>query len=138
MPAVKEKNFEIMVTYILYASPDEVFDALTQESRISDWMDANVKLEPFKDGTIELFDGWMKGTILQFNKIKRELAYTWKPAEWSKKQPASKVVFSLKKHEAGTEIVVHHSDFPNKEESEKHRSGWVDHFFEPLNDYFTR
>jgi uncharacterized protein YndB with AHSA1/START domain len=67
----------------------------------------------------------------------KKLSYSWKPAEWDKKALPSKVVYSFNKHSAGTEIILEHTDLPSAEEASKHKDGWIDYVFEPLNDYFT-
>jgi uncharacterized protein YndB with AHSA1/START domain len=138
MPAVKEKKYTLTLKYVVYATPSKVFDAVTKESIISEWSDDKSKLEPVVNGKMEMFDGWVKGEVLRFNKIKRELSYTWKPSEWSKKIESSIVDFKFEKHPAGTEVTINHFNFPGQSEADKHTGGWVDHFFEPLNDYFTR
>lgn len=137
MSAVKDKEYALTLQYIVYASPEDVFDAITKEALISEWCEGGGKFEPFVNGKMELFDGWVKGEVLGFNRLKRELAYSWKPAEWKKNKASSVVDFKFKSHPAGTEVFVSHKNFPNQSEVDKHKNGWVDHFFDPLNDYFT-
>ena len=133
---MSEKNFSIKLKYVIYAPPSKVFEALTKSSTISKWSGQSGKVSPEKNGAFELFDGWVKGEVKEFNPAKK-LSYTWKPAEWDKKTTPSLVTYVFKEHKAGTEIFLEHSGFPNKEESEKHESGWIDYVFEPLNDYFV-
>ncbi len=138
MPKVLSGTFAIELNYVVYATPEKVFDSITKEAEINQWCEGGGKFEPFVKGNFEMFGGWVKGQVLKFNRIKRELEYSWKPSEWSKKAEPSVVEFSFKKHPAGTEVSITHSGFPSQEESEKHRSGWVDHFFEPLNDHLIK
>jgi uncharacterized protein YndB with AHSA1/START domain len=138
--AVKKKadpTFTVSISYVVYSTPAKVFDALTQESQIAQWCDGGGHVDAEIDGTMELFGGWVKGTVVEFNKRSRKLSYTWRPTEWDKKVPHSLVSYSFNQHPAGTEILVEHSGFPSQVEADKHRSGWVDHVFEPLNDFFT-
>lgn len=129
------KNISIKLKYIIYAPPDKVFEALTDTAVLSKW-GGNGKVSLKEDGAIEMFDGWVKGKVLEFKPAKK-LSYTWKPAEWDKKIPESIVEYILKEHQAGTEVILEHKDFPSQEEASKHKDGWVDYVFEPLNDYFT-
>lgn len=130
------KNFSLKTKYIVYASPEKVFEALTNSSVISKWSKGNGKVTPKIDGDFELFDGWVKGKVLEFKPAKK-LSYSWKPAEWDVKTAPSVVKYVFNEHKAGTEIILEHTGFPSQEETDKHNSGWIDYVFEPLNDYFT-
>jgi uncharacterized protein YndB with AHSA1/START domain len=138
MQSTKITDLAFKVNYIVYGSPEKVFDAVTKQSQIEEWCEGGGKIEPFVKGEVNLFGDWMKGEVLKFNKIKRELSYSWKPKEWTKSSEHSLVDFKFTKHSAGTVVEVTHSNLPNAAVAKKHKSGWVDHFFEPLNDYFTR
>jgi len=131
------KGFSIATSYILYAPPAKVFEALTQEGIIGQWCDGGGKVDNKVDGDVEMFDGWVKGKVVVFDSRGKKLAYTWKPSEWSAKTAPSLVEFTLKPHAAGTELFVEHSGFPSQEEADKHLGGWTDYVFEPLNDYIT-
>ncbi|HKR04637.1 MAG TPA: SRPBCC domain-containing protein [Bacteroidia bacterium] len=133
---MSEKKFSLKLKYIVYASPDKVFEALTKSSIINKWSDSKGIVSEKTGGKFELFDGWVKGEVLIY-KPGKKLSYTWKPAEWDKKTPPSIVIYSFNEHEAGTEIILEHKDFPSAEETAKHKDGWIDFVFEPLNDYFT-
>ena len=131
-----EKSFSIKTTYVVYAPPDKVFEALTNPEIIAAWSGGLSVVELKKGGKFELFDGWTKGEMLSFKKGK-ELSYSWKPNEWNKKTRASVVHYQFREHPAGTEIIMEHTGIPNQEEKDKHANGWVDYVFDPLNEYFT-
>lgn len=133
---MSEKRFSIKLKYIVYASPEKVFETLTKSSVINKWSDAKGKVSEKIGGEFELFDGWVKGEVLIY-KPGKKLSYTWKPAEWDQKTPPSVVTYVFDEHKAGTEISLDHKDFPTAEEAAKHKEGWIDFVFEPLNDYFT-
>lgn len=130
------KNISIKLNYVVYSTPDKVFEALTDSKIIARWCEGGGKVSSDVGGIFEFFDGWVKGEVNAYNPGKK-LSYTWKPGEWDKKTPPSLVTYLFHKHAAGTEIILEHSDFPSQEEADKHQSGWVDYVFEPLNDYFT-
>lgn len=132
---MSERNYTIKMKYIVYASPDKVFEALTDGAVMKKW-GGNGKVSEKEDGDVEMFDGWIKGKTLIY-KPGKKLAYTWKPSEWEKKAPASEVQYTLNAHKAGTEILLEQKGFPSDEEMVKHKDGWIDYVFEPLNDYFT-
>ena len=135
--AVKPLAYSVTMKYVIYASPEKVFEALTMEGIMSAWCDGGGKVEPKAGGDVEMFGGWVKGKVVTFDKKGKKLSYTWKPAEWDKKAEPSLVEYQIKPHAAGSEIQLVHTGFPSQEEANKHRDGWTDYVFEPLNDYFT-
>lgn len=134
----KAKSFALSMKYVLYASPEKVFDALTKEAIIGEWCEGGGKVEPKADGEFELFGGWVKGNVMIFDRKKKILSYTWKPAEWDKKTAPSVVTWHINQHAAGSEIELEHTGFPSQEEADKHYDGWTDYVLEPLNDYFIK
>lgn len=141
MPIAKTKsptkNYFIKTTYIVYASPAKVFEALTDSGIIFAWGGGLAVVENKTGGKFELFDGWVKGEVVTYKPAK-ELSYTWKPDDWNAKVSPSLVVYKLKEHPAGTEVILEHTALPSQEEADKHAGGWLDYVFEPLNEYFTR
>ncbi len=128
--------YTFKTTFVIYASPDDVFEALTDPGIIAAWGGGLSVIVPKVGGHFELFDGWVKGEVTHFVHGK-ELGYTWKPSEWDKRARPSEVHMRLMPHAAGTEIVLAHSNFPSQEEADKHANGWIDYVFDPMNDYFT-
>ena len=129
-------EFTFKTTYVVYASPDAVFEALTAPGIIGAWGGGISVIEEAVGSHFEMFDSWVKGEITVFEEGK-ELGYTWKPEEWDKRTKASEVHMKFMPHPAGTDIVLTHTKFPSQEEADKHGNGWIDYVFDPLNDYFT-
>jgi uncharacterized protein YndB with AHSA1/START domain len=129
------KLFSSEVRHIIYATPEKVFDALTKKSIMKKWIEGDIEFELKLEGRVSLFDGWVKGSVLAFEKGKM-LSYTWKPKEWDKKTAPSIVEFTLKSNKAGTEVVIKHYDFPSQQDAESHKEGWINYVLYPLNDYF--
>ncbi|MEP7263525.1 MAG: SRPBCC domain-containing protein [Bacteroidota bacterium] len=132
----KDSGFSIEMNYVIYASPEKVFEALTDTGIIAAWGGGIGVVENKPGGKFELFDGWASGEVLVY-KPGKELSYTWRPSEWDKKTPSSTASFLFKTHAAGTEIILNHTQFPSVQEATKHKDGWIDFVFEPLNEYFT-
>ncbi len=127
----------ISMRHVIYGQPKQVFEAFTEPALVLQWCEGPGHVMPRAGGEFSYFDGWVKGVVRAYEPPHR-LVITWKPSEWGKKTPPSEVTLLFRHHAAGTELTVEHSGFPDADEAEKHRSGWIDHVFEPLNDYFTR
>ena len=137
MNNVKAKDgFSIKKSFVVYSTPEKVFEALTDTAIIAAWSGEIGIVENKPGGKFELFDGWAKGEVISY-KPGKELSYTWKASEWSKNTQPSIVKYTFKEHAAGTEVFLEHNQLPSAEEADKHTDGWIDFVFEPLNDYFT-
>lgn len=130
-------TFDISLSYVVYASPSRVYDAMTRQEVLKQWIEGDVLFEYEEGGKVELFDKWVSGEVIMLEKDKA-LTITWKPNTWPKKSKPSFVTLLLEEHPAGTEVTVEHSGFTNAEEATNHEKGWIDFYFEPLNDYFTQ
>jgi uncharacterized protein YndB with AHSA1/START domain len=128
-------DFRFTKQYVVYASPETVFEALTDPGIIAAWGGGMSVVGSEPGGHFEWFDGWVKGEITGFENAK-ELAFTWKPSEWDKRTKASKVVIRFVAHPAGTQLTIEHTDFSNPDVAEKSDDFWVDHILDPINDYF--
>ena len=129
---MKAKSFTLSVS--LPSSAETVFAALTNARLISKWSGQRGKVPPTIGGTMELFDGWVKGIVLAYEAGKR-LSFTWKPAEWTKENQSSIVTCHFKPTKNGSTLTVKHSGFPNDSELQSHKDGWTEFVFEPLKMY---
>ena len=85
------------------ASPEEVWESLTDDDRLSEWLAEDVELEPFEGGEISVRDGdeERSGTVETVIEEER-LTYTWaRPGE-----APSRVDFTIEAVPAGTRLTV--------------------------------
>ena len=135
--AKKEKDqIGFTMKWVVYATPEKVFDALTNAGKIEAWTHDDAAFNLSKNGEFKMFGDWVSGNVISFEKGK-SLSYTWKPVNWNKKAAPSTVNYLFMKHEAGCEVVLEHYGFPDLPESDNHYDGWATNVFEPLNDYFV-
>ena len=88
---------------LVEASPEEVWEALTDEDRLEEWMAPEVDLDPFEGGEISVRDGedHRTGTVETMEEGER-FAFTWsRPGEGE-----SFVEFTLEPLPAGTRVTV--------------------------------
>jgi len=129
-------SFTFKTTYVVYASPKEVFEALTDSGIIAAWGGGISIVENRVGGNFEWFDGDVQGEVTAFQP-EQELGFSWKPVEWDNKIKASQVNIKFKTHSAGTDLVIIHSDFSTQEIADRSGNGWIDFVLDPLNDYFV-
>lgn len=131
------KTTSIRLSVVITATPRDVFAALTESRRIAAWSGQKGSVAANVGGKLELFDGWVKGTVVEYSPGKR-LAHTWLPGDWPEDAQESIVRYTLIPSGKGTRIVLEHSNFPNETEKKNHRSGWKEFVFDPLKNHFTR
>jgi uncharacterized protein YndB with AHSA1/START domain len=129
-------SFTFKTTYVVYATPKEVFEALTDSGIIAAWGGGISVVENNVGGHFEWFDGDVEGEVTAFVP-EQELGFSWKPVEWSKSTKPSQVNIKLKTHSAGTDVVLVHTDFPSQDIADRSGNGWIDFVLDPLNDYFV-
>ncbi len=125
--------FDLALEFILSGKPARVMELLTDPVLIRKWSGGAAVLENKVGGRFEMFDGWVKGTVLETSK--NELAYTWKTSDWPEETKPSEVHYLLKEDEAGTKVIIHHTGFPDEDEMKSHKAGWTDYFFDPMEDF---
>jgi uncharacterized protein YndB with AHSA1/START domain len=88
---------------VIEASPDEVWEALTDEDRLEEWLAPEVELDPVEGGEIAVRDGddERTGTVESVEEEER-LAFTWsRPGEGE-----SFVEFTIEALPGGTRVRV--------------------------------
>lgn len=88
---------------LIEASPDEVWEALTDENRLREWLAPDVELDPYEGGEIAVRDGddERTGTVETVEEGER-FAFTWsRPGEGE-----SFVEFTIEALPAGTRVTV--------------------------------
>lgn len=128
-------GYSFSLNFFVHAAPDEVIELLTNPEFIRDWGGGESLIEKKVGGRFAMFDGWVEGKILKITAD--ELAYTWKPSNWSEETPASEVHYKLVPATHGTEVLVEHTNLPDKEEMEGHKKGWDEHFFGLIGEYLA-
>jgi glutathione S-transferase len=126
----------IVLRVTVKAAPVKVFQALTDPKKISEWSGQRGKVEATIGGKFEMFDGWVKGKVLAYQRGKT-LSYTWHPDDWDRETEASIVRYAFTPTKSGTKIVLKHSGFPDEQARKEHHGGWTEHVFGPLKGYFA-
>jgi uncharacterized protein YndB with AHSA1/START domain len=88
---------------LIEASPDEVWEALTDEDRLQEWLAPDVELEPHEGGEIAVGDGdERRSGIIETVEENERFAFTWsRPGEGE-----SFVEFTIEAQPGGTRVTV--------------------------------
>jgi uncharacterized protein YndB with AHSA1/START domain len=98
---------DIKQTYVIAATPEEVWAALTEPEIIREWSGADAVF-PLEPGAVySLWDGSIGGEIVEIVPMQR-LVQTWKPQDWVRQD--SVVTFTLVPHPGGTQVDLFHQN----------------------------
>ncbi len=116
------------------ASPNEVYDALMDEKKHSEFTQAKARIENKVGGKFSVWDGYATGENLVL-KPGEEIVQTWWASDWPD-GIISKVTYRFSSKQNGCEIKFEHKGVPEEFE-EDIRKGWHEFYWEPLREYFA-
>lgn len=117
--------------FIIHASPDQVYLALTTEATIHLWSGDVAEMKPEVGSEFSLWDGSIVGKNLEFEKDKK-LVQQWYFGD----QPEDSIVtIKLHPHDQGTSVELRHTNIPD-EDFEDIVAGWTDSYFGSLQEFY--
>jgi activator of HSP90 ATPase len=131
---MKIKTTKITQKVILKALPQEVYDALLNPRKHSEFTGSKATGEAKVGGEFTAWEGYISGKNLELEKGKL-IVQEWVTSEWPKGYPPSRLEFTFKEVDGKTELTMIHSDIP-AEQKEELKQGWIDFYWEPLRKYF--
>ncbi|MCI0921510.1 SRPBCC domain-containing protein [Sphingobacterium rhinopitheci] len=117
--------------FIIPATPEEIYRALTTEVTIRLWTGDLVEIDPQEGGEFSLWDGAITGRFIEmvpFEKIVQEWYF-------GEQDQQSIVTIKLHEHKKGTSFEVNHINIPD-EAYEEIVSGWEDEYVASLIDFY--
>ena len=82
------------------------------------------------------WDKYIKGKNLELVKNKRILQ-SWRSSEFSNDSLSSFLLIKLDETKNGTKLTLIHSEIPDGQ-GKSYKSGWVEHYFNPMKEYFGK
>jgi activator of HSP90 ATPase len=121
---------------LIPAAQEEVYDALLDSKKHSEFTGSKAKGKPEVGAKFTAWDGYISGKILELEEGKRILQ-EWETTEWPEGYPPSRVEFTFNEVDEKTELTMVHSGFPI-DQKEGLQQGWIDYYWEPLKNYFKK
>jgi activator of HSP90 ATPase len=119
--------------YIIPATPEEVYIALTNPLTIELWTGDVTIMSTEPGSEFSLWDGSIVGKNLEFEEGKK-IVQQW----YFEGEPDASIV-TIKLHPAknnSTSVELRHTNIPDKEYDD-FASGWDEYYFAPLADFFA-
>jgi len=92
-------------------------------------------IEPQVGGAFSAWDGYIQGVTLVLEPYRR-IVQTWRTTEFPEASADSRLEVLLEEVEAGTKLTLIHSEIPAGQ-GEDYRQGWVENYFNPMEEYFS-
>ncbi|TCK84747.1 SRPBCC domain-containing protein [Albibacterium bauzanense] len=118
--------------YIVPASPEEVYKALTIEPTIELWTGAKAQMSAEPDTEFSLWDESIVGKNIAFEENKK-IAQQWYFGEES---DDSIVTIKLHEHKQGTSVELIHTNIPD-EDYDNITEGWNTDYFGSIIDFYS-
>jgi uncharacterized protein YndB with AHSA1/START domain len=125
-----------IVSTELPASPQSVYDAWIDGARHSEMTQSPASASTEIAGIFTAHDGYINGINLELVPGKRILQ-TWRTTEFEGTDPDSSIEITLEETSTGTLLTLTHWNIPAGQ-AEGYESGWQDHYFAPVLEYFSK
>lgn len=118
--------------YIINASPEDVYAALTNPFTIQLWTGEAAIMSDEPGSEFSMWDGSIAGSNIEF------LPSQMIRQEWyfGDQEEKSIVTIKLHPHKKGTSVELIHTNIPD-EDYDEFVEGWDDSYFGALNDFFN-
>lgn len=118
--------------YIIPATPEEVYLALTTPTTIHLWSGEPAEMSTVPGSEFSMWDGSITGKNIAFEKDKM-IVQQW---YFGDRPEESIVTIKLHPHKEGTSMEVRHTNIPN-EDYENIVSGWEEEYYLALLDFYS-
>jgi uncharacterized protein YndB with AHSA1/START domain len=119
--------------FILNATPEEVYIALTNPLTISLWTNEEATMSTEPDSEFSIMGGSIEGLNIDFVENKK-IVQQWYFGE--EEETPSIVTIKLHDHKDGTSVELNHTNIPD-EAYEDMVDGWNDIYFGSLTEFFN-
>jgi len=130
---LEETMDPIKQTYLINASPAEVWRALTDPDMIELWSDAAAEFEPVVGAEYALWDGSIVGEIVEVVP-RQKLVQTWQPDNWERDD--SVVTFTLTPVGKKTRVDLLHENVEDSD-YEGTNEGWDVYYLGAIKRLFS-
>lgn len=117
--------------FLIPATPDQVYLALTTEATIQLWTGDKVEMIAEPGTEFSLWDGSIVGKNLEFEKDRR-IVQQW---YFGEQEEDSIVTIKLHPHGVGTSAELKHTNIPDSDFDDI-VEGWTDAYFGSLQDFY--
>jgi activator of HSP90 ATPase len=117
--------------YVIPATPDQVFLALTNEATFQLWSGDKADIQAFPGGEFSLWDGSIIGKFLDLEPSGK-IVQQW---YFGEQKEDSVVTIKLHPHDHGTSVELRHTNIPDDDYNDI-VEGWNEVYFASLQEFY--
>lgn len=129
------KTKTIRQTAVFKASPHEVYEALMDSKKHSEFTGEDAKISRKVGGKISAYSGYIDGKNLKLV-ADRKIVQEWRGSDWPEGH-FSTATFELKKIPGGTKLIFVQTDVPEEFYSDI-SDGWKEHYWEKMKNMLEK
>ncbi len=130
---METKSIKQSITF--KATPHEVYEALMDSDKHSQFTGGEAKISREVGGTFTVFDNYAEGTNLELIPDKK-IVQTWRASDWPEGH-YSRVTCSQKEVDGGTRLTFTQTGVP-AEQHEDISQGWRDYYWTPMQEMLEK
>jgi uncharacterized protein YndB with AHSA1/START domain len=125
---------EFTTSAFIPAMPMAVYMAWLDSAKHGEMTGADAHCEAKPGAPYDAWDGYIQGTTVQLEPGRR-IVQRWRTAEFPGDAPDSTIELTLAPEGNGTRLKIKHTGIPEGQ-GKLYESGWQDHYFRPMQEYF--
>ncbi len=125
---------KLRLSVTIPAEPKDVYKAWLDSKGHSEMTGSEAKVEPRINGAFTAWDGYVEGTTIELEPEQR-IVQKWRTSDFPSGSEDSVVEIVLKSVDAGTKLVLIHTEIPDGQ-GEEYKEGWKEFYFKPMKEYF--
>lgn len=126
------RSFEL--TEVFNATPAQVYEAWLDSEKHTAMTGGNANCSNRQGYSFSAWDGYITGVNLKLDPNKL-IVQEWRTSEFEDDEPSSLLEIELSEHSEGCQLTLKHSQIPDGQSD--YENGWKEHYFEPMQTYFT-
>ena len=124
-------EFEIKTT--IHAPAEEIYRAWLNSEAHSNMTGGEASISDKEGAKFSAWDGYIVGENLELEPYGRILQ-KWRTSSFEDEDPDSHLEIVFDEVDGRTEITLIHTNIP--EDGEDYETGWEEHYFQPMKEYF--
>jgi len=84
-------------------------------------------------GEFSAWEGYITGKNIQIIQNKK-IVQSWRTSDFRDNDENSELIIDIQEREEGCELLLTHKNIP--EGQPDYKQGWIDHYFNPMKEYF--
>jgi uncharacterized protein YndB with AHSA1/START domain len=122
--------------FIPKTTAHQVYEAWMDSRKHAEFTGETVDIQPYVGGKFLIAGSYISGKNIELEPYHR-IFQTWRTTDFPENAPDSKLEISLTDSTDDCHVVLSQEDLP-EDQVDSYRSGWMEYYFNPMIEYFTK